>query len=587
VEPRGAVIRGGALAGTAVERQDSRGVFDEILSLRDGLTLPDRLPLLDSHNRESVDRVIGSVTDLRLVDGELRGRVALSRHNEQARRIAAEIGDGAVFGLSIGYRVARWQERTNPETRRRERIAVAWTPLEASLVAIPADPQAGMRSIMDPEVKDAPAERTGREIATRPAGAPAAGTRAATDAAIRSIGAVAGLDQEWIDEQIERGATVDGARAAAFEAMTARAAPAAGIRNTAPRQALEDPAFRVRAMGEGLYARINPHHNPSEPARAFVGHTATDVARECLRAAGISTTGLSQAALIERALHTVSDFPLILADTANRVLRDSYRAVPSALRPLARRATARDFRARHSIALTGGLKLERVNEHGEFKAGTLHETGESYRVETFGRTFGITRQALVNDELGAFNDVPRIMGVAAANFESDFLAGLVSGNPTMADGKAVFHADHGNVPTANGPITLAALTAARIAMRRQKNGAGDLVGVAPRFLVVAPEQETAAEQAVAEIAAADPANVNPFSKLIVVVEPRLPSGAWYLAADPAVIPALEYAYHEGEEGPQIISQAGFDVDGVRFRVRLDFGGGWIDWRGWYRNGGAA
>lgn len=572
-------------SGAAVERFDARGVFDEVLSLASGLTLPTRLPLLDSHARDTLDRVLGSVTELRMVGGELRGFVTLSRHNPQAIRIAAEITDGASYGVSIGYRVTRWQERQNPETKRRERVAVAWTPLEASLVAVPADPAAGMRSTMPETIENTPAASPTAPpapVVTRTAES----DRAEAHVLIRTAARLAGLDQAWVDGQIDRGATPDQARAAAFEAMAARTAPAAAVRNTAPAATFDDPAFRVRAMGEALFARANPHHAPSGPARGFIGYTTADHARDCLRAAGIGTTGLSPASVVERALHTTSDFPLILGDTVGRVLRQSYQAAPSAIRPLARRATAPDFRARHSLTLTGGLRLERVNEHGEFKSGTMFESGESYRVETFGRVFGLTRQAIVNDNLGAFNDVPRIMGVAAANFESDFLADLLNRNPALADGRPVFHADHRNVPVAGGPITLAALSAARIAMRRQTNEAGDLVGALPRFLVVAPEQETAAEQAVAEIAAADPANVNPFTTLVVVVEPRLATGAWFLVADPVLMPCLEYAYLEGEEGPQIISQAGFEVDGVRFRVRLDFGGGWLDCRGWYRNSGA-
>ncbi|MGU3538119.1 prohead protease/major capsid protein fusion protein [Methylobacterium sp. A54F] len=572
-------------SGAAVDRQDARGLFAEVLTIGGGIVLPSRIPLIDSHQRDSVDRQIGAVTELRVIGGELRGRVTLSRHNPQAVRLAAEIGDGAVFGISLGYRVTRWSERIHPETKRRERIAVAWEPLEASLVTIPADPLAGMRGTME---QHSAASATSDNTPADDAGTAAEGNaRAAINLQLRSIGRVAGLDQAWIDRQVDAGASVETASTAAIVAMQARSAEASRVRTAA--HVLHDPLspeVRQRAMGEALYARMTPSHAPSDQARPYIGLATHELARECLRAAGVSTTGLSPASVVERALHTTSDFPNLLGDTVGRVLRESYRVVPSAIRPLARRVTAPDFRARHSIGLTGSMKLEKVNEHGEFKSGTMFEAAESYKVDTFGKIFGLTRQAIVNDNLGAFNDVPRMLGVAAANFESDFLASLIASNPSMSDGKPVFHADHGNLAVVAGPINLETLSAARIAMRRQRNEAGDLVGVAPVFLVVAPEQETAAQQAVAEIAAADIANANPFSKLVVIVEARLPAGGWYLSADPAVMPALEYAYLEGEEGPQIVTQAGFDVDGVRFRVRLDFGGGWIDWRGWYRNAGA-
>src|SRR5215207_9339720 len=69
--------------GAPVERFDTRGTFDEVLDVR-GAQLPESVPLLDSHNRDSVDRVIGSVGTLRLDSGRIVGTVQLSRHNPQA-----------------------------------------------------------------------------------------------------------------------------------------------------------------------------------------------------------------------------------------------------------------------------------------------------------------------------------------------------------------------------------------------------------------------------------------------------------------------------------------------------------------------
>jgi phage major head subunit gpT-like protein len=193
---------------------------------------------------------------------------------------------------------------------------------------------------------------------------------------------------------------------------------------------------------------------------------------------------------------------------------------------------------------------------------------------------------MVNDDLGAFADATRRMGQAAAAFEANFLAQMVAANPQMSDGKALFHADHGNLAGAGTGINVDSISAARLAMRMQKGLLGELIAVAPKYILVGADRETEAEKAVSTITPVQSQEVNPFqNKLEVVVDPRL-SGAWYLVADPAEIDGLEYAYLEGSAGPQITSEVGFDVDGVRFRVRLDFGGGFVDWRGWYRNAGA-
>ena len=239
---------------------------------------------------------------------------------------------------------------------------------------------------------------------------------------------------------------------------------------------------------------------------------------------------------------------------------------------------------RISVGIAAGPGLLKVNEAAEFQYGTIAASGEAYAVETFGRIFAPTRQTLVNDDVGALRDLPAKLGAAARRFEAEFVVGLVEQNPTMGDGVAVFHAQHDNLGGSTPPDS-SYLNLARLRMRKQKGADGGIIGVEPRFMLVPPELETLAQQLLFEVAASSTENVNPFSHLTLIVEPRLKSATrWFLVADPALIDGLEYAYLEGAEGPQIDTRAGFEVDGVEFRVRLDFGGGWTDYRGWQRAG---
>ncbi|TMV83112.1 hypothetical protein FGG78_23230 [Thioclava sp. BHET1] len=395
-------------------------------------------------------------------------------------------------------------------------------------------------------------------------------------------------------EACHGGADPDTARRAAFEALAKRSAPS--IRTEQVRvemgESQDDPALRARQMGEALYARINPRHDISEPARRYAYSTPVDMAKELLTLRGESTMALSPASLVTRALHTTSDFPIILGDTVGRVLRDAYQAAPSGIRRLGRQTTTRDFRAVNKIMLGEAPLLEKLNEHGEIKAGTMAEAREAYKVETWARKIGITRQVLVNDDLGAFADLARRMGQAAAETEARILVTLLeagSGNgPTMSDGKTLFHADHGNKAGTGSVISDATLSAARLALRTQKGIKDRTIRVTPRNLLVPPALETTAEKWLASIAPATAADVNPFSgSLSLVVEPRLSSATrWYVTADPGEIDGLEFAYLSGAEGPQVESRSGWDVDGVEIRVILDFGAGFIDHRGWFMNAGA-
>ncbi len=571
--------------GAPVRRRDMAGQYVERLSLSPEAVDLSRLEgasVLDAHRQTAVRDVLGSVRSA-AVDGKRGTALIQFSARPEVEPLWQDVLAGILRHVSVGYSVEEWSETA--ENGARVLTAVRWTPHEISLVPTPADPGAHIR--MDTEMTDT------TTTAARPE-AQEKETRAAANAEIRSIARIAGLDQSWIDGQIDANANPDTARRAAFEALAQRSAPA--IRTEQVRvemgESQDDPALRARQMGEALYARINPRHELSEPARRYAYSTPVDMAKELLTLRGESTMALSPASLVTRALHTTSDFPIILGDTVGRVLRDAYQAAPSGIRRLGRQTTARDFRAVNKIMLGEAPLLEKLNEHGEIKAGTMAEAREAYKVETWARKIGITRQVLVNDDLGAFSDLARRMGQAAAETEARILVTLLetgSGNgPTLSDGKTLFHADHGNKAGTGAAISDATLSAARLALRTQKGIEDRTIRVTPRNLLVPPALETTAEKWLASIAPATAADVNPFSgSLSLVVEPRLSSATrWYVTADPGEIDGLEFAYLSGAEGPQVESRSGWDVDGVEIRVILDFGAGFIDHRGWFMNAGA-
>ncbi|MGF6859654.1 HK97 family phage prohead protease [Rhodobacteraceae bacterium MBR-64] len=531
-------------------------------------------PVLDAHRQTSTRDQLGVIEKAEMRPEGLWVRIRF-RSNDAAQAVLADIGDGTLRGLSIGYQVTEWRE--SREGNRRIRTAAKWTPMEVSVVPVPADPGAHFRH--ERNTMTTP-------IVTTEAEAPDTATRAAMNADIRNIAETAGLTRAWADGQIDACAEPDAARRAAFDAMRTRSA-----QNTTRTTRAEigtdntDPAVIAERAGEALFARSHPAHELSAPAREYAHMNPEGLARRSLRNAGISTTGMSVDTLITRALHSTSDFSLILGDAVGRELRRAYAAAPSGVRQLARQTTIKDFRPKRSISLGESSDLEIVNELGEFKSGTMDESAETFKLATYGKIFGISRQALVNDDLGAFTQIPAKLGAAARAFESLQLVAKIEANPQLSDGIAVFDASgHGNAASAAASLD-ADLAAARLAMRSQTGLSGGLIDVTPRFVLVPPDLETDMEKALSAIQATKTNDVNPFAALSLVVEPRLASATkWYVVADPAMVDGLEFAYLEGAPGPQIESKVGFEVDGVQTKVRLDFGCGWIDHRGWYRVG---
>ena len=154
--------------------------------------------------------------------------------------------------------------------------------------------------------------------------------------------------------------------------------------------------------------------------------------------------------------------------------------------------------------MSGAPTLDKVLENGEVNSGTMAEMVENYKLATYAKIFGLSRQAVINDDLGAFSDFFRKFGVSAAQREAQVLVDLLYGTagvgPAMSDGKALFHTDHANLSASGAAIAVTALDQARAAMRLQKDLDGvTVLNVAPKFIIVPAAKETTAQQAVAQI----------------------------------------------------------------------------------------
>jgi phage head maturation protease len=531
------------------------------------------LPLIESHDATRVN--IGIVDQLR-VDGDTLRGIAIFGMSSRASELLADVQAGIVRGVSVGYRHADdGREITLPDGRRA--VAFAWQPHEASVVAIPADVRAGFY------------RSTGDHMNT---------ATAAPDAAeVRNL--CRGLPDGFADALITTGASLDAARAAVTAELARRDAAAGGHRNVTPADYFarrsSEPELARAQMADALAARMGATGIDTS-ANQYRGARIVDMARDHLELRNVRTSAMSASDIIKRALHGTGDFAALLTESGNRVLAAQFGAYQGGLRRAAKQTTIRDFRAKSVIKLGEAPSLQLVNEHGEFKYGTMATATEGYSLKTYGRIFGVTRQALVNDDLSAFDGVIRRFAEAAFQLENGELVTLLTqssgAGPTMSDGAALFHADHGNLATGGGSaLSETSLAAARAAMRLQKGLDGSTpIDATPRFLIVPAALENTALQLTTETTPATSGNVNPTGRnLEVVVDPRLDAvsaTAWYLAADPDRMPTLEYAYLETDTGPRIEADFGFDIDGVSYKCRLDFGCGVLDHRGLYRAAGA-
>lgn len=548
-----------------VQRRDGKGPFLEVLSMRGcRLETGDDWPLQLDHSkdsRETVGRAHSVKVDGNTLVAQLRFSTA-----EDVLPIVQRVADGTLKHLSVGYVVHRWTESVDAAGVR-TKTAVDWSLVEVSITPVPADPNSQIKrsneDMEDETIELTPAQRR---------------------AEIRTIGRAAGMTVEQVDDMIDRDLDPTAARAEAFEAMQERQRSTPRIRVAASH---EDPAVIQTRAADALAFRMGGVAELPAASREFAGMSMLDLARDCLSRSGVTVRGLSVDEVFQRASHGTSDFPLIVSNAANKSLQQAYQAAESPLKPIARQRSLPNFKESTSIRLGGMGRLEQLSEHGEITATSRAESGEKLSLATYARRFDLTRRLMIDDDLSAFGDIVAALGQAAAQTEADLLVAQLLGNPAMSDGKAVFHADHGNLST-GAALSEESLSDARLAMRQRKDLDGKtLISAAPKYLLVGPELETAAEKLLTAINATTTADVNPFAgKLSLLVEPRIDDDQWYVFADPARLAGLQYAYLSGAQGPQIQRQEMWDSLGVSFRVFEDFGAGWTDFRAAQKNPGA-
>lgn len=413
------------------------------------------------------------------------------------------------------------------------------------------------------------------------------------------------LERAFADDLVKRGVAIGEARRLILDRLAQRDERGGGHTAVSfPAGGLDASLTRREAIAEAIVHRLAPAANPlPERAREYRGMSLVEIARDILQEAGVRTRGLTanevvQLALRNAGLHSSGDFPLILANVAGKRLRQAYTTAPRSFERWTRGITTSDFKPMFPSQIGNFPGLQPVMEGAEFSYGTIAESRETYRLGTFGRIVALTRQAIVNDDLRAFDRALGTAGMKAADLESGIVYNELLSNPLLSDGVTLFSAAAGraNQGTA-AAITEASLTQAIELMTQQREMTpsgvtGDQISNNyPRYILVAPgTRAIEARKIIAQTTPAQASQVNPYANAFdVIEEPRLFNTAgpqrWWLAADPATIDTIEYCRLEGQSEPFLDQRVGFEVDGVEFKIRHDFAAKAIDFRGLFFNAG--
>jgi predicted RecA/RadA family phage recombinase len=620
--------------GAEVSRYDwDRGRFIESLSLEPKHVRLDRLnagaSVLDNHSAwGGVRAILGVVERAWLVKGE--GRATL-RFSERAdvQDIVRDVKAGIIRHISVGYRVLKFRDDTEKDANVKRYTAVDWEPFEVSLVTIPADAKAGVRSEAQRETwtcevlhRDEPMTKpnfgAGLDEETRstpplstPPGPPAAPTIdvAAIRREAEAQGAARALAQATeirdhcralelgdavADRLIATGKPLGELTAEVRKAFVdARTANDPGEIRGRVEVGRDDLEKKRDAITSALFHRMVQTQEPPAELGELRGRSIIDQMRFLLaaRSSHREAFGLHRDEVLRRSLHSTADFPELLQESGRRSLRESYAKQPTTYERFTRSGTLTDFKALKRIQTGDAPKMLEVPEGAEIKVGTMGTEAELVSLLTYGRAVGLTRQAIINDDLDSFSRL--IAGQARTVAQlverlayTELTSGTVGGSSiystsspnrknVKSGGASALTAD------ANGIKALAALAELienQIGITSEDEE--DFLGLQPKLLIVPTGLRVIAEQLTSAVSVTEQKNVNPYrGQLEVVASPRLNAAptAWYLSVDPNQFDTIEVDWLDGNAGPQLSMKESFETRGVQFNCWAEVGAKTIDY----------
>lgn len=634
-----------------------RGVINEIL-LMTGCQMPanNQLVMLDAHSRYETANIIGSARELKIKPPEMIGRAFYSSAPE-AESPWIKTKEGHLTDYSVGYRVDETVWIADGQSATIEgrvfqgpvQVVTKWTPREISAVPIGADQNAKARSDTNKQLnskEDFKMDPKIRAMLTAK-GLPATATDEEALAFLGTLQArkeISGDEQKIIDDADK--AKEDKIRKeASGEALTrVREIDALCVKYECQDMArdliINDKSLEdaQRAVMETVFAKSKKQNpgtsgivivgeardkfraaaqdalmirsgrfaieKPAPGAHDLRGYTLPEMARECLRVAGLDHHGTAKE-IIGRAL-TSSDFPNILANLATKSMQQGWDDAGETWPIWTGEGSVSDFKTYYDNGLSEHDDLEEIPDSGEIKMGSFSEKlPETYKITSYGKKFKVTRVMLINDDLSALTAMPAKRAEAANRKIGDVVYAVVTANGNMGDGHAIFDStNHSNdaISGVRGVVGVSSLAAAILAMKTQKDIAGKRrLNLRPQFFLAPGALEGSAEvffrsekfadsNTVATDSSLAATRTNPYAGTYFtrVYESRLDDDsatAWYLMGPKGK--TVKVVFLNGQKGPILeMTQPGFTVEGFEYAVVTDVGAYATDYRGMYRNEGA-
>lgn len=348
----------------------------------------------------------------------------------------------------------------------------------------------------------------------------------------------------------------------------------------------------------GLRSKEELRQMQEQGINDLIGYSLVELARLSLENANINTKHFNKQELVGRAFtNSSSDFPIILSNIADKAMLKGYEEAEEIFERFTSKGNLSDFKIHERFAVSGLNDLDKIVEGGKYKYDTLDERKETIQLATYGKMFCITRQAIINDDLSVFSTIPQKMGRSVKRTIANHVFNLLINNTQkMNDGTVIFNPNHKNYLTntsATAP-SIDSISTMRNLLRNQKDFSSKTpLNIRPQF-ILAP---VALEDKIKVLLASEtnptqtnPLVPNPIRGLVeVLTDARfddVSTTAWYMLANANIHDVIEVAYLDGNSNPLLEEQQGWAVDGMEYKVRIDFGVKCLDFRTMVKNDGS-
>ena len=419
----------------------------------------------------------------------------------------------------------------------------------------------------------------------------------------RSFGISAEKEQGFI----ESGASIADVNGAVLKQLKSESKPV-GAKATVTEDAHDK---FVKAAADALRMRSGMEvEKPAEGANELRHMSLRDLAIEAENIDGHSTQGYTRMSgdelfnsLQRQFYNPTAAFPSMLDTAIEKSYVEGHKKVGVTFDIWTTKGSLKDFKTHDNNYLAGPApEFLEVPEGGELKHSTLSdEKLPTRKLHTYGRQFTLTRQAFINDDISLVTSLPARYAAAARKTINKQVYTILTGNPVIYDGVALFNNAHNNVMAAGTGITEESIQAIFMKLQKQTDQFGEAIIIRPAYIIVpvgyafklysifqSPTINTSGNTQ-----AANPLWV--YRNSIEIVEDPTVNNLvgesnampWFVVGDKNDTSFIQVDYLNGQEVPNIRRMESPGTLGFVWDIYLDWGISVQDFRGAVKNPGVA